>query len=160
MRRSAALPPAEYLSLDAIQNAGLAISFDENQLELNIQPKVEQRPRGEIAGTIKSVETTDGVLQPAGLSAFVNARFGLAYERDEGAAGTWEYPAILLEGASRWQGIVVEAEGFADIDGVFQRQATRLSYDMPEQAVRVTAGTPDEIAFLADALAALEPSRR
>ena len=29
-----------------------------------------------------------------------------------------------------------------------------------EDAVRVTAGTPDEIAFLADALAALEPSRR
>ena len=140
---SASIPSTDYLSLDDIQTAGLAVSFDENQLELNIQPKVEQRPRGEIAGTIKSVESTDGVVQPAGLSAFVNARFGFAYKRNEGSPGAWEYPAIMLEGASRWQGLVVEAEGFAETDGLFRRQATRLSYDMPAEAVRITAGDLD-----------------
>jgi outer membrane usher protein len=140
---SAALPSVGYLSLDEIRKAGLAISFNELDLELNIQPKVEQRPRGEIAGTIKNAESADGVVQPAGLSAFVNARFGLAYERDEGSPATWEYPAIMLEGASRWHGFVVEGEGFAETDGVFRRQATRLSYDLPEQAVRVTAGDLD-----------------
>jgi histidinol-phosphate aminotransferase len=55
---------------------------------------------------------------------------------------------------------VGDAEAFADAllrRGVIVRPMGPFG---AAEAVRITAGTPDEIAFLADALAALEPSRR
>jgi histidinol-phosphate aminotransferase len=55
---------------------------------------------------------------------------------------------------------VGDAESFAEAllrQGVIVRPLGPFGAD---DAVRITAGTPDEIAFLATALAALEPSRR
>ena len=139
----AALTPGEFVDISAINKAGLVISYNPNNLELQIEPKVEQRPRGDIDGTVRGNADPSNVVRPATVSGFVNARVGLAYERNEGAPGTYEYPAIMLDGAGRWGGIVLEGEGLLQVDGTFARQSTRLVYDMPDKAVRLTAGDLD-----------------
>ncbi len=138
-----ALPPKPFISIPEIEKAGLVISYNSNDLELNIEPKVEQRPRGEIDGTIQKNVMPEGVVKPAALSGFVNTRFGFAYERTEGQSGSYQYPAIMFEGAGRWSDIVLEGDGFLEADGTFSRQSTRLVYDRPDDAIRVTVGDLD-----------------
>jgi outer membrane usher protein len=140
---SNSLSSKDNLTISDIQNAGLVISFDAVALELAIEPKVEQRPRGEIDATVQGSIAPENVLQPATVSGFVNTRFGAAYERVEGSPGGYSYPALMFEGGARWQDFVVEAEGLLETDGVFSRQATRLVFDMANEAVRITAGDLD-----------------
>ena len=134
------LPNTKYLDLTAISAAGLPIAYHPSDLEITIEPKVEQRPRGEIAGTTRGNNAPADLAQPAILSGYFNTYFGAAYERAEGAPGAFAFPAVMLDGAARWNGFVVEGEAQLGSDGTFARQNSRLVYDMPEDAIRVSAG--------------------
>ena len=134
------LPKTKYLDPSAISAAGLRTTYNPSDLEITIEPKVEQRPRGEIAGTMRGNNTHADLAQPAILSGFFNTYFGVAYERAEDAPGAFAFPAVLLDGAARWNGFVVEGKAQLGSDGTFARQNSRLVYDMPEDAIRVSAG--------------------
>lgn len=138
-----ALTTGEYVDVTAVNEAGLVARYNANDLELQIEPKVEQRPRGEIDGTVRSNVESSNVVRPATVSGFVNTRVGIDYERIDGAQGTYDYPAIKLDGAGRWGGIVIEGEALLQIDGTFARQSTRVVYDVPDKALRVTGGDLD-----------------
>lgn len=134
------LPRGEHLDLVAMKGAGIPVRYDPEDLKLNVDLKVEQRPRGVISGGLGPGVTPDTSLAPALVSGYVNAHFGIGYERDEGQPGRFEYPAILLEGAGRWAGVVFEGAAQLGTDGAFARQNTRVVFDLPESAMRVSVG--------------------
>ena len=134
------LPKTKYLEPSALSAAGLPTTYDSTALEITIQPTVEQRPRGEIAGTMRGNNTPADLAQPAILSGFLNTHFGVVYGRAEDRPGTVAFPAAVLEGAARWNGFVVEGEAQLGSDGTFARQNSRLVYDIPEDTIRVSAG--------------------
>ena len=134
------LPKTKYLEPSAISAAGLPTTYNSTNLEITIEPTVEQRPRGEIAGTMRGNNTPADLAQPAILSGFFNTHFGVAYERAEDRPGAFAFPAALLDGAARWNGFVIEGEAQLGADGTFARQNSRLVYDVPEDAIRVSAG--------------------
>lgn len=135
-----ALPADEHLDLAMMKAAGIPVRYDPEDLKLNVDLKVEQRPRGVISGTLGPGVAPDTNLAPAMMSGYINAHFGVGYEREEGQPGQFEYPAILIEGAARWAGVVVEVAAQLGTDGTFARQNTRVVYDLPESAMRVSAG--------------------
>jgi outer membrane usher protein len=136
----AALPLASHFDPAEIASAGVPVHYDQDALKLIIELQIEQRPRGQVSGTLSSAAGPEASLAPADFSGFLNAHAGLAYEREEGLAGRLEYPAVLLEGGLRAGGVVLEASGQLDTNGNFARQATRLVYDLPENVLRISAG--------------------
>jgi outer membrane usher protein len=136
----AKLPVEANIGLNNIIGAGIKCSYNPTDLEIQIEPTVEQRPRGEVTGNVRGNNSPDNVALPAALSGFVNARFSAAYERQEDAAGAFEFPAILFDGAVRWAGIVLEGEAQVGLDGTVIRRDTRLVYDLPQEAIRISAG--------------------
>ena len=134
------LPGSEDVSIDAVNKAGLKAHYNDTDLEILIQPTVDQRPRGNITGSIASTPPSD-IVQPAHISGFLNTRFGIAYQRAQTHdSAQFEFPAMLLDGATRWGDLVMEGEAQFNVDGTFARHATRFIYDLPEEAVRVSAG--------------------
>ena len=136
----AKLPAAEYIDLAALTAAGLASSYNPADLELRIEPLVEQRPKGQITGSVQGNGAPADTAAPATLSGFLNSHFGLSYGREEHGEGSIKLPAVLLDGGLRWNGIVLEGEGSIDETGLLGRRATRLIYDLPDEAVRLSAG--------------------
>jgi outer membrane usher protein len=136
----AGLPKSEYVSLEQVAAAGLISAYNSENLEITIEPRVEQRPRGEIRGTLGGRGAPADVEQPAAFSGFLNMYAGIGYERYAGAPGTFEIPALLFDGATRWNNFVLEGEAQVDADGQFARRHTRLVYDFPDKAIRVSAG--------------------
>ena len=137
-----ALPTAEYLTLRQIEAAGMACDYDPANMEINIHPKVEQRPRGEISGALggESAHSED-LAKQAMTSGYINMRFGAAYDRGfEERRGTVALPAGAFDGAVRFGPVVLEGEFDAGFDGAVQRRGTRAIYDVPEEAIRITAG--------------------
>ena len=136
----AKLPPEANITLDSINMAGIKCSYNPSNLEIQIEPTVEQRPRGEVTGTTRGNNAPSNLTQPGALSGFLNMRFGAAYQRYEDSDGLFDFPAILFDGALRWNGIVLEGEAQVGLDGAITRRDTRLVYDFPDEAIRVSAG--------------------
>ncbi|WP_125461529.1 MULTISPECIES: fimbria/pilus outer membrane usher protein [Rhodomicrobium] len=135
------IPGADYVDLADITQAGLKTSYNPADLEISIEPTVEQRPRGEVTGSITSSRSPADLRAPADFTGFMNVHFGAAYSADEKAySEQFEFPALSLDGAVRWQGLVLEGDGQVSIDGAVTRRSTRLIYDFPEEAIRVSAG--------------------
>ncbi len=134
------MPGSAYVSIPELTAAGLKASYNSSDLEILIEPTVEQRPRGEVTGTASAKTVPADLLGPAHLSGFLNTYFGVAYGRGEDHSGAFEFPAVSLNGAVRWEGMVIEGEAQIDADGMFARRATRLVYDIPDDAIRLSAG--------------------
>lgn len=134
------LPPDATVSLESINAAGITCSYNLTDLEIKIEPTIEQRPRGEVTGTARSQNAPSNLPQPATLSGFLNARFGAAYERYEDSDGRLDFPAILFDGALRWNEFVLEGEAQVGLDGTITRRDMRVVHDFPEEAIRVSAG--------------------
>ena len=137
-----ALPAAEYVTLSQVEAAGIVCKYDAENLEIKVHPQVEQRPRGEITGSFgaEGVRSED-LAKQALTSGYINMHFGAAYDRgfDE-SAGTIGFPIGVFDGALRVGDVVLEGEFDADWDGTLLRRGTRAIYDIPGDAVRVTAG--------------------
>jgi outer membrane usher protein len=137
------LPNTYYITLAQIEAAGLSCKYGAESLEITVAPKVEQRPRGEITGSMRSQGVPDEDLaKRAMVSGFVNMHFGANYVRNgsNDDNGLIEFPAAVLEGAFRLWDFVLEAEVDAAVDGSIIRRGTRAIYDLPDSAIRITAG--------------------
>jgi len=93
----AKLPPEANITLGSINMAGIKCSYNPSDLEIQIEPTVEQRPRGEVTGTTRGNNAPSNLTQPGALSGFLNMRFGAAYQRYEDSDGLFDFPAILFE---------------------------------------------------------------
>ncbi len=133
----------EFLDPSEISAAGLSTSYNPTDLEIAIHPSVEQRPRGEIAASRKSNILPPDIVEASAISGFLNAYFGVTYGREENQSGQFQYPAALFDGAVRWSDFVLEGEFEVDRDGTIARRATRLVHDLPEEALRLSAGDVD-----------------
>ena len=136
------LPQSEYVTLRQIEDAGLPCRFDAENLEIQVSPKVEQRPRGEILGSMltQGLQPQDVALRSF-VSGYLNTHLAAEYDRNPGwGGGEMYFPAGSFDGAVRVADVVFETEFDATWAGEVVRRGTRAIYDLPDQAVRITAG--------------------
>jgi outer membrane usher protein len=147
-----------YVALDLLVARGLAMRYDPNALELQVEPSIEQRRPGDISFARHEEIDSASLQAPAYVSAYVNMRMAASYvsQSSSGSTGV-ESPSFDFDAAARIGRFVLEGEGTfnsGDAKGfsrnlfneyAFYRRGTRLVYDMPEDAIRVRAGdvTPD-----------------
>jgi outer membrane usher protein len=151
-----------YIALDLLIAKGLAMRYNPNDLELQVEPKVDQRLPGDISFAPKAEEDSASLEKPAYASAWLNMSMVTSYVSQSSSGNTGvESPNFNFDGATRIGAFVLEGEGsfytgnargFAQNffqDYVLYRRGTRLVYDMPEDAVRIRAGdvTPDFTGF-------------
>ncbi len=144
------LPKTGHVFLADIRQAGLEAAYSETRLEILVSPKVEQRPRGEIKGRARAAGDAGNLERPAALSGYMNTYFGLAYaEGEKAGAGRFEIPSLFLDGAVRWEELVLEGDAQVNAGGQFIQQSLRLVHDIPDFALRFTGGdvqiSPDGI---------------
>jgi hypothetical protein len=85
----AAMPDAGgFVTLAALEATGIALRFDPGLLELQVQPKVEQRPTGDIAIGTWSGRSSPAVAtaRPAIWSGWVNVTGGVDHQWAVGGA--------------------------------------------------------------------------
>lgn len=131
-----------HLELSAIQAAGLDLRFDAAKVELAVDPKVEQRMTGKLSMSRSSQQVdSEALAAPAALAGYLNLR-GTAdyaasgYDTPDGLAGG----RVAFDGAMRWRDVVLESAATFDAGDGVTRGPSRLVYDLPESAVRVSAG--------------------
>jgi outer membrane usher protein len=144
------LPDTTYVSLIEVTAAGLEAAYSETSLEIQINPAVEQRPRGEIKGRARTAGEAANTAAPATLSGYVNTHAGIGYEEgDEPSSGRMEIPSVFLDGALRWEALVLEGDAQVNAGGELIQHSLRLVHDIPEFALRATGGdvqiSPDGI---------------
>jgi outer membrane usher protein len=147
-----------YVALDLLVARGLAMRYDPQALELQVEPNVDQKIPGDISFAQQEEIDSVSLEKPAYVSAYVNMRMTASYVNQSSSGSTGvESPSFDFDAAARIGKIVLEAEGTFNTGdakgfarGLFQnyafyRRGTRLVYDMPEDALRIRAGdvTPE-----------------
>ena len=153
---------ADGVPIEVIRAAGLNVRYNAEKVELTLAPLVDQRSRNAISvHELRQTIVSERAAPPAGLSGYLNARFGVDYvSRDHNGETGIDAPRVDLEAAIRLRGVVIEAEGTLEGDRYlldrpgeaeagFKRRGTRLVYDLPGEAIRFKAGDVDtrEAAF-------------
>lgn len=136
-----------YVHLAALSAQHFDIQFDPGQVELQINPTIEQRAQGKLsAGSKREQVTSENLAKPAIYAGFLNIRAGAdyttttAFETEGTSAARADF-----EGAMRWFNVVMESRAALESDGTLSRRGTRFVYDMPEDALRITAGDVDPL---------------
>jgi outer membrane usher protein len=142
---------ADYCDLADLRQAGFDFRFDPGAVSIFFTPTLDQKIEGNISIQARrgSAESPNAAA-PAELSAYLNLRSAIDYIGDSPSGDDGlRAPRLDLEGAARWQGIVVEAEATFEPDEVsifgkagqgLKRRGTRLVRDFEAQAVRASAG--------------------
>ncbi|WP_088342937.1 MULTISPECIES: fimbria/pilus outer membrane usher protein [Rhodomicrobium] len=141
----------DHCNLARLRDAGFDFRFDPAAVAIIVYPSLDQKAEGDIRVQADSAITeSPNAAEAADLSAFLNLRSAVDYIGDSpsGWAGL-RAPAFDLEGAIRWQSLVLEAEGtyepddfswFGERGDGFRRRGTRLVRDFEEDAVRASLG--------------------
>ncbi len=155
-----------FLRVSDLQARGVALRFDAGIQELVLDLSPEQRPEGEISLGGRKTRVVSGALrQPEDISGYLNVVAGLDQLWDTGVARGSLYedqPSARLElnSAVRIRGAVIEnrAAYEGDVDtsicpinatctyghlAGLKRQSSRVIYDLPENALRLTFGDTD-----------------
>jgi outer membrane usher protein len=138
-----AMPDSEgYLPLPALKEKGFDIQFDRAKVEMQFAPNLEQRATGRLsAGGRREQVRSENLAAPAIFAGYLNMRMGADYSSrpfhdEEGAASA----RIGFDGALRWSDVVFESAATFDMEDGFTRGASRFVYDLPESALRFSAG--------------------
>ena len=132
---------AGYLPLLALKEKGFNVQFDPGKVEMQFAPTIEQRARGQLSTGRRDAVRSANIVSPATVAGYVNMRMGADYAdrpflAEEGTASA----RLAFDGAVRWVDIVLESAATFDAQDGFSRGATRLVYDMPEEALRFSVG--------------------
>ena len=141
----------DYVALSTLKANGFDFRFDPGAVSILFTPTLDQKVEGNVSIHARRAQTdSPNAADPAEFSAFLNLRSAVDYvsmspSGDEGLRA----PRLDLEGAARWQGLVVEAEGtfepddasiFGETGEGFKRRGTRIIRDFEDDAIRATAG--------------------
>ncbi len=142
-----------YVALELLNARGLALRYDPQSLELQVEPKVDQRQPQSISFAPQSQTGSSTLETPAYVSAYLNMRVAASYVNQSSSGSTGlEAPSFDFDGAARVGSVVFETEGTfytGDAKGfsrqlfqnyVLYRRGSRFVYDMPEEAIRFRAG--------------------
>lgn len=134
--------PGNFVPLAQFAAVGMPITFDPSTLELNIQVSATARGRRSIGLADLDREVYGEFAKPEPFSAYMNFRGALDYVHESAGQTGLGDPIVLLDGAVRFAGLVLESEGAWDggDDGGFNREGTRLVWDDIEHLNRWTAG--------------------
>ena len=151
-----------YVALDQFRTGGLAMRYDPQNLELRVEPTIDQRLPADLSFAPKSETDSASLEPPAYVSAYLNTRMTASYVSQSSLGSTGvESPSFTFDGAVRVGSVVLEGEASfytGDAKGFdqhlfeeygFYRRGTQLVYDLPEEAIRLRAGdvTPDFAGF-------------
>lgn len=132
---------------DDFTPAGLQITYDPQRLELAIGIPSELRAAQGLSISNLDRERFGNFVQPAGFSAYLNARGNLDYVHEGGDTGFGD-PVVFLDFASRLNGLVFESQAIWTPGGLtsdFQRQGSRFIYDDIGSLVRWTVGDLQQV---------------
>ena len=134
---SAAIGDRYNISTTELGDLGVRLFYDPSNfgLRLDIAPELRPRQMISLSGGIDSL--SGPIIPPANFSAYVTAGVNADYVHKGGDTG-FSTPNILLDGAARLGGFVLESE--ASIQRMFRREGTRLVYDDLSRTARYTAG--------------------
>ncbi|MBJ7532823.1 hypothetical protein JDN40_01660 [Rhodomicrobium vannielii ATCC 17100] len=129
-----------FVTLQALKEAGLPVSFDIGEMTLSFFPKADQRPGAHISLAEEQIVPPEHLAPRADISGYVNISAGAQYTSPDitSKRGTLS-PGFGVASAVRVMGIVVENE-FASANGLAMRQGTRAVYDDAGNALRYMAG--------------------
>ncbi len=133
----------EYIKLASLSMQNFDIRFDTGQVELQVNPTIDQRARGHLSANNRGERIkSESLSQPAALSGYLNVRAGADYTTSKAftTEDATERARADFEGAARWMNTVMESRATMENDGTFSRRGTRFVYDMPEDAMRYSAG--------------------
>lgn len=137
---AAALPPGETLTPEDIARAGVVLRYDPSLLEVAVEAIDPQLAVLQRLGAPESVEELPITLEPSGTSAYLNIVGDVGYTE----TGDRRTAGVLLTGAARHRGLVLEFDGGIDRQiasgSGFYRRYARMVYDEPTKMRRWTAG--------------------
>lgn len=125
-----------------LESAGIGISYDPQDLALELDIAAERRATQNLQVTPVDRAPVGDFEAPAAFSAYMNVRGNLDYVSDGFDRGL-SSPVLFLDGATRLGAVVLESEAIWDTGGRdrnFQRSGTRLVLDDQRRLVRWTAG--------------------
>ncbi len=131
---------APSVSAEEVASAGIRLRFDPSSLEIHVErvdPLIAPLVR---IGSVTDTAPMPITLEPEAFSAYLNIA-GDVLLSDFSELDT---PSLLLTGAVRYRGVVLEFDGGFDsssgLGSRFYRRAARLVYDEPGRQRRWTAG--------------------
>lgn len=138
---AAALPATPFVTPAEIEQAGVTLVYDASKLEVRIERIDPKIMKTRVLGDVSRFSQPPISLQPKDFSAYLNMIGDFRVEDFKDFAT----PAVVLQGAIRYQGFVLEVDGGFDKNltgggsGFYRRQA-RLVYDEYDKLRRWSAG--------------------
>ncbi|MDO9337897.1 MAG: fimbrial biogenesis outer membrane usher protein [Caulobacter sp.] len=134
--------PGVFAPLERFAAANLPLTFDARTLELAVAVPASARPRQSIGLAELDRITYGEFAKPEPFSAYANFRGAVDYVHESSGETGLGDGLVLLDGAARFGGIVVEGEGSwqGGDDGGFTRDGTRAVYDDIRNLNRWVAG--------------------
>jgi outer membrane usher protein len=132
--------PGVFLPISRFAELGVPLTFDPALLSLEAEIPTSMRARRSIGLADLDRSVYGEFLSPEPFSAYVNFRAAADYVHEGSSTGFGD-TFILMNGAMRFGGFVLESEGnWTSGDRGFSRDGTRLVYDDIERLNRWTAG--------------------
>jgi outer membrane usher protein len=131
-----------YLALTTLKEKGFEIKFDPGLIEMQIALSIEQRAVSKLnAGNVGEFSRSENLSPLASFAGYINIRAGADYSSSTFFGADGEANArIGFDGAIRWRDVVFESGAALDQVGGLTRNSSRFIYDLPEQALRFSAG--------------------
>jgi outer membrane usher protein len=130
------------ISLTDLSNAGVNARYDASQLQVIAEIAPGDRPRQDLSIAALDQTLIGELAKPERFSAYLNLRGSVDYV-ERGATTGIRQPQILMDGATRLFGPVLEGEALFSPDELtnkLSRQGTRLVYDETSSLTRWTLG--------------------
>lgn len=120
--------PGVFAPLSRFAELGLPITFDARSLELTIAIPASARGRRSIGLADLDRETYGDFAEPEAFTAYLNLHAAADYVHKSASGTGFGSPLVLMDGAARLNGWVLESEATWDDNGL-TRDGTRLVYD-------------------------------
>lgn len=140
--------------LARLREGGFDFRFDPGAVNIVFAPTLDQKAEGNISVQARQQRAgSPNAAREATVAAYLNLRAAADYiGRSPSSNEGLKAPRLDMEGAARWQDVVIEAEATFEPDEVslfgesgegFKRRGARIVRDFEEEAVRLKIGDVD-----------------